>query len=171
MFQQILALFGALLTAVLVSKAFVFFTALAQARRFAAASPIPFVTVPWYREAGTFWLFSPWFAPFIEKLPFGLGHWIHYKKRDFSWAHKGRLPREELKSDVFWTAMIDGCLLHVSDADVVSQIVHRWRDFPKSEFYYADLTFFGENVITTEGSEWQQHRKVVGPSFNERNSG
>jgi hypothetical protein len=170
MLQQALALLGAVLAAVIVSKVFGFFTSLAEARRFAASSPIPFVTIPWYRESGGFWLLSPWFAPYLENLPFELGQWVRYKKRDFAWAHKGRLPREELKSDLFWTAAVDGCLLHVSDADVVTQIVHRWKDFPKSEFYYNDLTWFGENVITTEGSDWQRHRKVTGPSFNERNS-
>ena len=74
MFQQIFALLGAVLTAVVVTKVFGFFTSLSQARRFAAASPIPFVTVYWYREAGWFWMFSPWFAPLFEILPFGLGH-------------------------------------------------------------------------------------------------
>jgi hypothetical protein len=171
MYQQTFALLGAILTAVVVIKVVGFWSSLNQARRFAAASPIPYVTVYWYRESGLFWLLSPWFAPFLEKLPFRLGHWVHYKKRDFSWAHKGKLPREELRSEVFWTAAVDGCLLHVSDPDVVSEIVHRWKDFPKAERYYWDLTWFGDNVITTEGADWQRHRKVTGPSFNERNSG
>jgi hypothetical protein len=170
MYQQIFALLGALLTAVVISKLFGFWTSLSQARRFAAASPVPYVSVYWYRESGWFWLLSPWCAPFLESLPFGLGHWVRYMKRDFSWAHKGKLPREELGSDVFWTAAADDCLLHVSDADVVSQVVHRWKDFPKAELYYNDLTWFGDNVITTEGSDWQRHRKITGPSFNERNS-
>ena len=170
MFEHFLTLICAALLAVLVTKIFGFWTALAQARRFAAASPLPFVTVYWYREAGLFWLLSPWFAPCVERLPFGWGHWIRYKKRDFSWAHKGVLPREELGSDVYWTAAPGGCLLHVSDADVTSQIVHRWKDFPKSIFYYNDLTYFGHNVVTTEGAAWQRHRKITGPSFNERNS-
>jgi hypothetical protein len=171
MYQQTFALLGAILTAVVVIKAVGLWSSLDQARRFAATSPIPYVTVYWYRESGWFWLLSPWFAPFLEKLPFRLGHWVHYKKRDFSWAHKGKLPREELRSDVFWTAAVDGCLLHVSDPDVVSEIVHRWKDFPKAERYYWDLMWFGDNVITTEGADWQRHRRVTGPSFNERNSG
>jgi hypothetical protein len=170
MYQQVFSLLGAVVIAIVITKVFRFWTSLQQARRFAKSSPIPFVTIPFYRGSGWFWLLSPWFAPYLERLPFRLGHWVRYKKRDFSWAHKGKLPREELGSDVFWTAAVDGFLLHVSDADVVSQIVHRWKDFPKSEAYYNDLTWFGDNVITTEGSDWQRHRKIVGPSFNERNS-
>jgi hypothetical protein len=89
------------LVALLVTKIFGFWTSLAQALRFAVALPLPFVTVHWYRESGLSWLLSPWYSPFIERLPYRWGYWALYKKSDFSWAHKGNLPRKELESDVF----------------------------------------------------------------------
>lgn len=86
------------------------------------------------------------------------------------WASKGKLHREELKSDLWWTVGPGGPGLWVSDADVLSQITHRWKDFPKPVGPYESLEIFGPNVVTTEGADWQRHRKITGPPFNDRNS-
>ncbi|KAH7419802.1 cytochrome P450 [Cadophora sp. MPI-SDFR-AT-0126] len=146
-------------------------TTFGEARRFAATSTVPSVTI--YSHAGSviFWLTSTWTAPIIEALPFGWGHWVKYVRKDASWHYKGKLHQEELKSDVYWTVGPGGQALYVSDADVISQIVHRWKDFSKKVVHYRTLAVFGPNVLTVEGSDWQRHRKITGPPFNERNSG
>lgn len=71
-----------------------------QARHFAASQPIPSVFVYNQRGSVYFWLSSPWFAPLLESLPFRMGHWVKYIKKDFAWHHKGELHRQELGSDV-----------------------------------------------------------------------
>jgi hypothetical protein len=147
-----------------------YFSSLQQSRRFGKSSPVPSVTIYNSRDSFLFWLLSPWLAPYIEALPFGLGHWCKYSKKDYMWASKGELHREELKSDVWWTVGSGGPALKISDANVVSQITHRWRDFPKPVGPYQSLEIFGPNVVTTEGSDWQRHRKITGPPFNDRNS-
>ncbi|KAK0108949.1 hypothetical protein ONS96_002786 [Cadophora gregata f. sp. sojae] len=143
-----------------------YITTFNDARRFAATSTVPSVTI--YSHCGSviFWLASPWIAPLIETLPFGWGDWVSYVKKDFAWHKKGKL-----KSDVFWTVGPGGQALYVADADVISQIVHRWKDFSKKVVHYRTLAVFGPNVVTVEGSDWQRHRKITGPPFNERNSG
>lgn len=58
----------------------------------------------------------------------------------------------------------------VADAEVVAQVVHRWKDFPKPVQAYTSLRVYGQNVVTAEGQTWQRHRKITGPPFNERNN-
>ncbi|RDL39165.1 uncharacterized protein BP5553_03505 [Venustampulla echinocandica] len=146
-----------------------YFTTLFASRRFAKTSPIPSVTVYTWRDSILVWLFSPYIAPFFECLPFRLGHWVLYVKRDFSWCTKGDLARKEV-GDVYWAVGPGGAQLWVSDADLITQIVHRRNDFVKRVSDYAILNIFGFNVVTTEGALWQRHRKITGPPFNEKNS-
>jgi len=152
------------------TKVLTFFMSLFQGRRFGESSPLPSVTIYIQRDSLIFWLLSPWLAPFIERLPFGCGHWVRYLKRDFAWHTKGNLHRQELGSDVFWVVGAGGAHLYVSDADVISQVVHRWKDFSKLVKYYRSLNIFGPNVLTAEGAVWQRHRKIIAPPFSERNS-
>ncbi|KAI9879026.1 MAG: hypothetical protein M1830_009825 [Pleopsidium flavum] len=60
--------------------------------------------------------------------------------------------------------------LYISDADAISEVLSRRRDFPKPTAMYKMLEIFGKNVDTVEGHEWQRHRRITAPPFNERNS-
>lgn len=42
--------------------------------------------------------------------------------------------------------------------------------FPKPLHQYKILTFYGSNIVVTEGDEWKRHRKISAPSFSERNN-
>ncbi|TVY91117.1 Cytochrome P450, partial [Lachnellula willkommii] len=168
---NLLVLAYGLLAAYVGQKAMTYFLSAREARRFAAASPIPSVSIYSPRDSTLFWIFSPWLAAIIESLPFNWGHWMLYAKKDFNWLSRGKLPLEELGSDTYWTAGPGGVALWSSDADVVCQVVHRWKDFPKSAGDYVALAVFGPNVVTTEGADWQRHRKITAPPFNEKNSG
>ena len=35
---------------------------------------------------------------------------------------------------------------------------------------YQTLSLFGPNVVATEADEWRRHRRVVAPSFSEKNN-
>lgn len=58
----------------------------------------------------------------------------------------------------------------MANAEAICQITAKREAFPKPLENYRILDIFGRNVITTEGSEWRQHRKVASPSFNEKNN-
>ena len=38
--------------------------------------------------------------------------------------------------------------------------------FPKPVESYGILNFFGRNILTTEFTEWKQHRKISAPAFS-----
>ncbi|KUJ18110.1 cytochrome P450 [Mollisia scopiformis] len=167
-----LALYGvplAYISTKIISYLVWYFRTLNESVRFAAASPIPYVTIYSTRASTIFWLMSPYFAPFFEALPFGWGQWIRYVRMDFDWWYQCP-ARRELGSDVYWVASPGGLCLMVTDADVISEIAHRWKDFGKMVEPYRTLAVFGQNVVTSEGTTWQRHRKITGPPFNEKNS-
>ena len=56
-----------------------------------------------------------------------------------------------------------------TSAETNAQITTRRTDFEKPVETYEALRVFGESVITTEGAEWRRRRKVVAPSFSEKN--
>ncbi|KAJ3403799.1 hypothetical protein HDV05_007604 [Chytridiales sp. JEL 0842] len=61
-------------------------------------------------------------------------------------------------------------VLCCADPDLTHEMmVSRWTEFRKPTHNYGVLDIFGQNVVTTEGSEWRRHRKFSAPSFSEKN--
>ncbi len=77
----------------------------------------------------------------------------------------------EKKGDVFLTVSPGSVLVWLANAEAIHQVTTRREAFPKPLESYGILDIFGRNVVTTEGSEWKQHRKITSPGFNEKNNG
>jgi len=60
--------------------------------------------------------------------------------------------------------------LYVADAQAISQITSRRNDFPKPLEMYGAVDIYGKNVVSTEGSVWRHHRKIVSAPFTEKNN-
>jgi len=60
--------------------------------------------------------------------------------------------------------------LYVADAEAISQITSRRNDFPKPLEMYGAVDIYGKNVVSTEGSVWRHHRKIVSAPFTEKNN-
>jgi cytochrome P450 len=58
----------------------------------------------------------------------------------------------------------------VADAEAITQITNRRNDFPKPLEMYGALNIYGMNLVSTEGPDWRMHRKLVAPSFGEKNN-
>lgn len=141
-----------------------------KALRIEGSTPLPSVRIYTPRYSPLVYVISPYIAPLFKYLPFGWGKWMRYAVRDGTWQHKGTLPRKELGSDVYWLLGPGGPQIWVADADLISEITQRWKDFPKPVMYYTHLLLFGENVLTAEGPLWQFHRKITVRSFNPKNN-
>lgn len=70
------------------------------------------------------------------------------------------------------TAKVGTSMLYLS---TISQLrlqevsIHR-ATFPNPVQFYKVFEYFGANTLTTEGAEWQIHRKLVAKSFTEQNN-
>ena len=82
----------------------------------------------------------------------------------------GHKPYEKLGMDVFIVAFPSGFHVFVADADAITQITARRNDFPKPLEMYGSLNIYGMNLVSTEGSDWRMHRKLVAPSFGDKNN-
>ncbi|KAG1736097.1 cytochrome P450 [Suillus paluster] len=61
--------------------------------------------------------------------------------------------------------------LWIADVNIIKDIVwSRGARFPKPLDQYTPLTFFGRNIVASEGDEWKRYRKIVAPAFSERNN-
>lgn len=77
---------------------------------------------------------------------------------------------QDLGSDTFLMVSPDLITLYTCEAPVVAQICQRRRDFPKPLGQYKLIDVFGKNVVSSEGDRWRLHRKIVAPSFSEKNN-
>ncbi|EKM52723.1 uncharacterized protein PHACADRAFT_211944 [Phanerochaete carnosa HHB-10118-sp] len=58
----------------------------------------------------------------------------------------------------------------VADAAAIKEITLSRAQFPKPVKQYAVLTFFGKNIVASEGEDWKRYRKIAAPAFSERNN-
>ena len=104
--------------------------------------------------------------PLLKLLPFGLGSFTRYNRVAWTYYDKYRLHKE--LGDVFIHVSPGETELYISNAETIYEVCSRKRDFPKPLARYEVLNVFGKNVDTVEGHDWQRHRKVTAPAFNER---
>ncbi|KAE9395995.1 cytochrome P450 [Gymnopus androsaceus JB14] len=60
--------------------------------------------------------------------------------------------------------------LSLADAAAIKEITTARARFPKPIKQYKLVSFFGDNIIASEGEEWKRYRKIAAPAFNDRNN-
>ncbi|KAF9048946.1 cytochrome P450 [Panaeolus papilionaceus] len=61
-------------------------------------------------------------------------------------------------------------LMYVADAALAKEITMSRARFPKPVELYKGLSFYGENIVASEGDQWKKYRKISAPAFSERNN-
>ena len=142
------------------------------ARNLAAAkkSGIPYFIVPFY-QANRLWQLSQGFViPILRKFPSSWTEpWLELIVLDWGWDRKYE-PFKRLGTDTFLAVSPQRNMLYTADADVIGQMTSRRNDFPKALEVYDSLRLYGNNVVTSEGQMWRNHRKIISPQFSETNN-
>lgn len=47
------------------------------------------------------------------------------------------------------------------------EITSQRAKWPKPTQLYEAVSFFGSNIVATEGDIWKKHRKIAAPAFSE----
>ena len=142
------------------------------ARNIAAAkkSGIPYVIVPFYQQNRLWQLSQAFIAPVLRKFPSSWTEsWLDLNLVDWTWTKKYE-PFKRLGTDTFLAVSSQRNILYTADADVISQMTSRRNDFPKALEVYDSLRLYGNNVVTSEGQMWRNHRKIISPQFSETNN-
>ncbi|KZV66717.1 cytochrome P450 [Peniophora sp. CONT] len=63
-----------------------------------------------------------------------------------------------------------GVTLYVADPDMIKEITTYRSRFPKPVWKYGAISFFGKNIVASEGEDWKRYRKISAPAFSESNS-
>ncbi|THU82439.1 cytochrome P450 [Dendrothele bispora CBS 962.96] len=53
---------------------------------------------------------------------------------------------------------------------IVNEVTSSRARFPKPVEQYTVLSFFGRNIVASEGEEWKKYRKISAPAFSDRNN-
>ncbi|KAF2731034.1 putative cytochrome P450 [Polyplosphaeria fusca] len=134
-----------------------------QARKY----DVPIIFVPVSFEELWWIVVRPLFS-WVQHLPFGLGSWYLYTEMGFPQPDANRtflrLNTENFilcspKGNVIVTAYRPGL------ETVVGGGAKHWTIDDSQTRLFA---LFGENVASTNGAEWQRHRKITSTAFNER---
>src|SRR5438046_9852480 len=88
---------------------------------------------------------------------------------EINWPYtKSFTPFERHDTDVIMVASPGGVYMNCANANAITQMAARRNDFQKPIEVYDLVNIFGENVVTTEGHTWREHRKITAPAFSER---
>jgi cytochrome P450 len=87
-----------------------------------------------------------------------------------NWVWERRFEPFEKHGDIFLTVSPGVIHIWLANPEAIRQVTGRREAFPKPLETYRILEIFGRNIITTEGSEWKEHRKITSPGFNEKNN-
>ena len=71
---------------------------------------------------------------------------------------------------VFLVVSPYGMYISSRSAEFNSAITARKSDFLKPIHLYHVVEVYGKNMLSSEGEEWKRHRRIVGPSFNEKSN-
>ena len=126
---------------------------------------LPVIILP-VSQDDTWWTaIRPLFG-WIEHLPAGLGQWYRYTDVGWPMTDGGETHARLGESFVFVTPTRN--MVFSKDTKVVYEIHKDARKWHMPAPYDDMFNIFGHNVASTNGADWQRHRKVTAAVFNEK---
>jgi cytochrome P450 len=158
-------LFGVLL----LPLAFVAWTTACLARNHRAAKSTGLtIVVHIVSDGSPLWmLFSPLVVRVASYLPFTSTFIATYRR---GWEARERSRLHTQFGDLFMLVTPSGNTLRVCNPQVTSDILKRNTDFKRDMESFEVLNIYGKNLATTEGHDWNRHRKVATVTFTEKNN-
>ena len=169
---QIKAMIATTLSACLVLVALYLLKLVVQLRRniaAAKASGIPYTIAPFFAVNRLYMLSCIVLLPLYRWFPKSWTEWWVDMTLDWGWRRRYE-AFASMGADTFLVVTPERIMMHVAEASVITQITARKTDFPKALEVYESLRVYGTNIVTVEGQEWRRHRKIVNPSFGEKNN-
>lgn len=125
---------------------------------------LPLIVLPTSLEEPLWILLRPFFG-WVESLPFGLGKWYRYT--DLGWPMQDGVETVERLGETFVLVTPTHNQI-VSAYPGIAEHIHRdVKNWILPESFSQAFTFYGQNVSSLNGADWQRHRKITAPAFND----
>ncbi|KAL2273597.1 hypothetical protein FJTKL_04194 [Diaporthe vaccinii] len=129
---------------------------------------IPIISSPVYSRSLPWMALSPLIGPLLLKLPFGLGSWVRYNR--YMWVLEEKASAYQEKGKMFVVVTPAKLQVYSVDLDVIRQVFLRKKDFERSPEACDEMPqLLTPSVTSAFGAEWQRHRRITAPPFNESN--
>ncbi|KAI9148023.1 Phomenoic acid biosynthesis cluster cytochrome P450 monooxygenase [Paramyrothecium foliicola] len=106
----------------------------------------------------------------VKKLPFGLGNNSFTRYNYRGWEVPDRYYSHQEMGDAYILVSSKNVWLYLADPDAIKDIWRRGSEFPRDTSVTAILDVFGPNISTSQGLQWQKHRRIAASSFNDKNN-
>lgn len=147
---------------------------------------LPIVSSPVYSRSLPWLALSPLLGPLLLKAPFGLGSWVRYNRYMWVLEEKARMFQEKGKVFVVVNprklqvgyisavkcemVLADSEQIYSVDLDVIRQVYLRKKHFERDlEGCKQMPELLKPSVSSAFGADWQRHRRITAPPFNESN--
>ncbi|MCJ1246846.1 hypothetical protein MMC30_004055 [Trapelia coarctata] len=104
----------------------------------------------------------------IKYLPFGLGQWARVSY--IGWTFQDKYSVHMKLGDTITVVNPSYIEIFTADPDATHRILARRTEYIKPAMMYEQMDVFGRSLNTVEGDDWQRHRRLTAPSFNEKTS-
>lgn len=127
---------------------------------------IPIIVLPVSFE-DTWWiLLKPLFA-WVKNLPFGLGSWYAYT--DIGWPTEDGIATVSKLGETFVLVSSNRNQIVTAYPPAVERVYKDTKTFIRPDPFTQVFTFYGQNLSSLNGHDWQRHRKITAPAFNDQN--
>jgi len=104
----------------------------------------------------------------LKHLPWGLGRWA--RCTFMGWTFNDKYALHDELGELFAVVSPGAIEVIVADPQAAHAVLARRKDYIKPAVMYEQLNVFGPNLNSVEGEDWQRHRRLTAPSFNEKTS-
>ena len=104
----------------------------------------------------------------LRYLPLGLGRWV--RCTFMGWTFNDKYALHDELGNLFVVVSPGAIEVIVADPQAAHTVLARRKDYIKPAVMYEQLNVFGPNLNSVEGEDWQRHRRLTAPSFNEKTS-
>ena len=130
----------------------------------AQAFGLPIIILPVSFEEAWWMPLRPLFA-WVESLPFGLGNWYIYTT--IGWPTEDGDRTSKRLGENFVLCSPASNIIVTCYPPAIQKVYGEHKNWPLPSAQSQLFAFFGQNVSSTNGAEWQRHRKITSSAFNE----
>jgi cytochrome P450 len=165
-----MAIFTILFTVLALPVALFVWSASSLAANKAKAQSAGFpILVRWTTPINPLWLMTgSTIVKTCRALGIGTENFHRYYK--FGWEANQRHLVHQETGPVFMLVTPGGNWLCVADAEVIQEVLHRRNEFTRNIEQMSVLNVYGSNISSTDGEDWQRHRKITAITFTENNN-